>query len=114
VPRVVWIALAIMIMAALLLSMNSLRIGLLSYFGCDVGEGNLSDCAVESDIALLLVGLALLWLLGLITLPLSYFALLGLFGFWLVTHRPSHSWWPVMLLAEAALVGLGIWVIYFL
>jgi hypothetical protein len=50
----------------------------------------------------------------LITLPLSYFALLGLFGFWLVTHRLSHFWWPVMLLAEAALVGLGIWVIYFL
>jgi hypothetical protein len=33
----------------------------------------------------------------------------GLGGFWLLSYRPSHPWWPVMLLAEAALVSLWIW-----
>ena len=106
------IALAIVVVFALLL--NPLRIALISYAGCDVHEGNLSDCTVENGIVLPLVSLSLLWGLGVITLPLGFCALLALGVFWLATRRLSHPWWPVVVLAEAILMGLGIWVVFFI
>jgi hypothetical protein len=114
VPRVVWIALAIVMVFALLLLLDPLRIALISYAGCDVHEGNLSDCTVENGIVLPLVSLSLLWGLGVITLPLGFCALLALGVFWLATRRPSHPWWPLVLLAEAILMRLGIWVVFFI
>ncbi len=108
------IALAIVVVFALLLLLNPLRIALISYVGCDVHEGNLSDCTVEKGLVLPLVSLSLLWGLGLITLPLGFCALLGLGVFWLATRRLSHPWWPVVVLAEAILMGLGIYVVFFL
>ena len=58
------IALAIVVVFALLLLLNPLRIALISYVGCDVHEGNLSDCTVEKGLVLPLVSLSLLWGLG--------------------------------------------------
>jgi hypothetical protein len=113
-PRFARIALVIVILTALPFLLDLLGTTLLSHFGCDVGEGNLSDCAIENGIDLLLIGLSILKLLSIITLPLGYLALLALGGFWLATRRLSHSWWPVVVMAEAGLVGLGIWVVFFI
>ena len=111
-PRIMRIALVIVILTALPFLLELLRTALISHFGCDVGEGNLSDCAFDTGIVVPLVGIALLQMLGLLVLPLGYFAVLALGGYWLATRRLSRPWWPAVALAEAVLVGLGIWVVY--
>ena len=111
-PRRAWIALIVVILTALPFLLDWLGAGLLLYFGCDVSEGNLSDCAMENRIVLPLIGLRLLFALAILILPLSYLALLVLGGCWLVTRYLPRRWWPVTTLAGAVLVSLGMWAAY--
>lgn len=111
-PRRARIALIVVILTALPFLLDWLGAGLLLYFGCDVSEGNLSDCAIENRIDLPLIGLRLLFALAVLILPLSYLALLVLGGCWLVTRYLSRRWWPVAALAGVVLVSLGMWAAY--
>ncbi len=108
--RVFMVALGIMAAAAFPILCVSLAAALASAFSCTANEADVHSClAYGIDIGPLLYILGMMGWLAIGTVPLGYVALVGLGGFWLLSHRPSHPWWPVMLLAEAALVSLWIW-----
>ena len=87
-----------------------LGMALASALGCQLDEGNAHPCiAYGIDLGPLLYALFIMFWLAIGTIPLGYFALLGLGGFWLLTHRPSHPWWPFVLLAEGVLASLYFW-----
>ena len=108
--RVFLVALGIITVAALPVLCVSFVAALASAFSCTVNEADVHSCiAYGIDIGPLLYILGMMGWLAIGTIPLGYVALVALGGFWLLSHRPSHPWWPVMLLAEGALVSLWIW-----